>query len=129
MFSFQKRNKYTGFLHVAWYFEVQTDSTKNKQTKLGIPSSRSPQLAAVFVSISALPQLQFRTPWYPDTMDEEDDDFYDPADVVPPSQMPNDVQNPPSQPQEADDAEEEEVEVEDDEVRLRHSERPWERSG
>lgn len=62
-------------------------------------------------------------------MDEEDDDFYDPADVVPPSQMPNDAQNPPSQPQEADDAEEEEVEVEDDEVRLRHSERPWERSG
>lgn len=58
-------------------------------------------------------------------MDEEDDDFYDPADVVPPSQTPNDPQNPPSQlqPQEADDAEEEEVEVEDDEVRLRRTER------
>ena len=64
-------------------------------------------------------------------MDEEDDDFYDPADVVPPSQTPNDPQKPPSQPQpqEADDAKEEEVEVEDDEVGLRHTERLWERFG
>lgn len=46
-------------------------------------------------------------------MDEEDDDFYDPADAVP-SQSHN--QQPPSNgnPQAG---EEEEVEVEDDEVR------------
>lgn len=51
-------------------------------------------------------------------MEEEDDDFYDPADSVPTGQAqnnaPNGAQNPP---QEADDMDEEEVEVEEDEVR------------
>lgn len=50
-------------------------------------------------------------------MEEEDDDFYDPADSVPAGQAQdngqNGAQNPP---QETDDMDEEEVEVEDDEV-------------
>ena len=47
-------------------------------------------------------------------MDEEDDDFYDPADAVPISQAPNDaLQSVNAQPQETVE-EEEEVEVEDD---------------
>lgn len=51
------------------------------------------------------------------TMDEEDDDFYDPADAVPVGQTPNNAQQPPaeSKPQNANE-DEEEVEVEDDEV-------------
>ncbi|ODM20191.1 Pre-mRNA polyadenylation factor fip1 [Aspergillus cristatus] len=48
-------------------------------------------------------------------MEEEDDDFYDPTDVVPPTQAQNNTQNPPSNGHETGDAEEEEIEVEDDE--------------
>lgn len=54
-------------------------------------------------------------------MEEEDDDFYDPTDTVPPAQAPNNAQNPPSRPQGSGDAEEE-VEVEDDEVCSRRAE-------
>lgn len=52
------------------------------------------------------------------TMDEEDDDFYDPADTVPATQSQPAAQNAAhGQPQETDEMDEEEVEVEDDEVR------------
>lgn len=54
-------------------------------------------------------------------MEKEDDDFYDPADMVPPAQAPNHAQNPSFKPQEPGDAEEE-VEVEDDEVCSRRAE-------
>lgn len=56
-------------------------------------------------------------------MEEEDDDFYDPTDSVPVTQTPNDHQNAPSNPQDTGDAEEEEIEVEDDEVRSEHGKR------
>lgn len=46
-------------------------------------------------------------------MEEEEDDFYDPTDSVPATHAPNDAQQ---KPEETGDAEEEEVEVEDDEV-------------
>lgn len=50
-------------------------------------------------------------------MEEEDDDFYDPADSVPAGQAQHDAQNGAQDPpQETDDMDEEEVEVEDDEV-------------
>lgn len=55
-------------------------------------------------------------------MEKEDDDFYDPADTVPPAQAPNHAQNRSFKPQESGDAEEEEVEVEDDEVCSRRAE-------
>lgn len=51
-------------------------------------------------------------------MEEEDDDFYDPTDAVPSTQVQNNSQNAPSNGQEVGDAEEEEIEVEDDEVCL-----------
>lgn len=48
-------------------------------------------------------------------MDEEDDDFYDPADAVPIAQTPNDTQKPPVNAQSHEmNEEEEEVEIEDD---------------
>ncbi|KAJ5674439.1 uncharacterized protein N7477_004373 [Penicillium maclennaniae] len=48
-------------------------------------------------------------------MDEEEDDFYDPADSVPASHTNNNAQNTAqAQPQESDDMEEEEYEVEED---------------
>lgn len=51
-------------------------------------------------------------------MDEEDDDFYDPADTVPATQTQNYTQKPPTdaQAQNTNEVEEEEVEVEDDDV-------------
>lgn len=49
-------------------------------------------------------------------MEEEDDDFYDPTDVVPPTQTQNNQQHAPSNGHETGDAEEEEIEVEDDDV-------------
>lgn len=51
-------------------------------------------------------------------MEDEDDDFYDPADAVPVTQRQNGSQHPPadSGPQDSNDAEEEEIEVEEDEV-------------
>ena len=54
-------------------------------------------------------------------MEEEEDDFYDPTDSVPATHAPNDAQQ---KPEETGDAEEEEVEVEDDEVCSWH-ERCW----
>ncbi|GKZ24095.1 cleavage polyadenylation factor subunit fip1 [Aspergillus brasiliensis] len=50
-------------------------------------------------------------------MEDEDDDFYDPADAVPVTQHQNGSQHPPanSEPQDDNDAEEEEIEVEEDE--------------
>ena len=59
-------------------------------------------------------------------MEEEEDDFYDPTDSVPATHSPSDAQQ---KPEETGDAEEEEVEVEDDEVGLRLTERLWERFG
>lgn len=55
----------------------------------------------------------------PETMDEEDDDFYDPADSVPAGQGVNNIHNAtPGPVQDSNDMEEdEEVEVEDDDVR------------
>lgn len=51
-------------------------------------------------------------------MEDEDDDFYDPADAVPVTQHQNGSQHPQadSGPHDANDAEEEEIEVEEDEV-------------
>lgn len=55
-------------------------------------------------------------------MEEEDDDFYDPADSVPAGQAQDNAQNGAQvPPQETDDMDEEEVEVEDDEVCFRQS--------
>lgn len=52
-----------------------------------------------------------------ETMDEEDDYFYDPADAVPIAQTPNDTQKPPANAQSHEtNEEEEEVEIEDDDV-------------
>jgi pre-mRNA 3'-end-processing factor FIP1 len=54
-------------------------------------------------------------------MDEEEDDFYDPADSVPaPHAQNNGLNAAPAQPQESEDGDEEEVEVEDDDVRISH---------
>lgn len=58
-------------------------------------------------------------------MEEEDDDFYDPADSVPAGQTQGNAQNGAQDPsQGTDEMDEEEVEVEDDEVCLQHS-APW----
>ena len=52
-------------------------------------------------------------------MDEEEDDFYDPADSVPASHTNDNAQNTAqAQPQESDDMDEEEYEIEEDDVRL-----------
>lgn len=52
-------------------------------------------------------------------MEEEEDDFYDPTDSVPAGQSQSNAQNgAPNPPQDTDDMDEEEVEVEDDEVRF-----------
>lgn len=52
-------------------------------------------------------------------MEEEDDDFYDPADVVPSNQAPANAHNAaPGEPQDGTDLEDEEAEVEDDDVRF-----------
>lgn len=53
-------------------------------------------------------------------MDEDDDDLYDPADTVPAVQHQNAAQSN-LQRQGSDDVEEEEVEVEDDDVRRSNS--------
>ena len=49
-------------------------------------------------------------------MDEEEDDFYDPADSVPAGQVPTHADNEAAQQQTDGFEEEEEVEVEDDDV-------------
>jgi len=96
---------------------VFSSSVVGKQAKLGTPSpARYLRRSQLFLSFSAPSQLQFPQVWYSDTMEEEDDDFYDPTDVVPPTQAQNNTQNPPSNGHETGDAEEEEIEVEDDEV-------------
>lgn len=54
----------------------------------------------------------------PETMEEEDDDFYDPTDSVPAGQGVNNLHNAAAdQLPESNDMEDEEVEVEDDDVR------------
>ena len=52
------------------------------------------------------------------TMEEEDDDFYDPTDVVPVNQAQTNANDAaPGEPQDGIDMEDEEVEFEDDDVR------------
>lgn len=52
-------------------------------------------------------------------MDDEEDDFYDPVDAVPPTQSQNQPQNAAAgQPQESDYMDEDEVEEEEDDVCL-----------
>ena len=87
---------------------------QDKQAKLGLPWSPHNHFAP-FPSFN-LDHCDTQT----NTMEDEDDDFYDPTDSVPAAQAPNGNQNAPSQPQDTGDAEEEEVEVEDDEVRWWH---------
>lgn len=52
-------------------------------------------------------------------MDDEDDDFYDPADTVPAPQHQNGAQNPPAD-NYGEEYEEEEIEVDEDDVWLRN---------
>lgn len=55
-------------------------------------------------------------------MEDEEDDFYDPADSVPTGQVGGSVQNgAPNPPQETDHMDEEEEEIEDDDVRSQNS--------